>query len=131
MTAAAEVEVSCPKCGGRMWDNRLSKRNAKAPDFKCRDRACDGVVWPEKGAKAPAARTPQPTTLGGPAPFDEDEPQAPSGTVDLTPIAYLYGRCLAKARTLALEAKLDTLNGDTAGAVAAIAATLFIQANKQ
>ena len=30
-------EPTCPKCGGRMWDNRLSKRNPKAPDFKCRN----------------------------------------------------------------------------------------------
>jgi len=41
-------EPSCPKCGGRMWDNRLSKRNPKAPDFKCRSRSCDGVIWPPK-----------------------------------------------------------------------------------
>lgn len=41
-------EPPCPKCGGRMWDNRASKRNAKAPDFKCRSRSCDGVVWPAK-----------------------------------------------------------------------------------
>jgi hypothetical protein len=40
--------VSCPKCGGRMWDNRLTKRNPKAPDYKCRDRSCDGVIWPPK-----------------------------------------------------------------------------------
>lgn len=40
--------VSCPKCGGRMWDNRLTKRNPKAPDYKCRDRSCDGVVWPAR-----------------------------------------------------------------------------------
>src|SRR5690348_1172834 len=26
-------EPSCPKCGGRMWDNRLSKRNPKAPEY--------------------------------------------------------------------------------------------------
>ena len=39
-------EPSCPKCGGRMWDNRLSKRNPKAPDYKCRNRSCDGVIWP-------------------------------------------------------------------------------------
>jgi hypothetical protein len=39
-------EPSCPKCGGRMWDNRLSKRNPKAPDYRCRTRSCDGVVWP-------------------------------------------------------------------------------------
>jgi hypothetical protein len=35
----------CPLCSGRMWDNRVGKRNPKAPDFKCRDRRCDGVVW--------------------------------------------------------------------------------------
>lgn len=40
----------CPKCAGRMWDNRLSKRNPKAPDFKCRDRSCDGVIWPVRAA---------------------------------------------------------------------------------
>jgi len=52
--AAAESMVAdsspgCPVCGGRMWDNRATKRNPRAPDFKCRDRACDGVVWPPKG----------------------------------------------------------------------------------
>jgi hypothetical protein len=44
--------VSCPKCGGRMWDNRLTKRNPKAPDYKCQNRSCDGVVWPAKVAGA-------------------------------------------------------------------------------
>ena len=47
---------SCPKCGGRMWDNRLSKRNPKAPDFKCRDRSCDGVIWPARPAAAANGR---------------------------------------------------------------------------
>jgi hypothetical protein len=47
----ASHEPGCPKCGGRMWDNRLTKRNPKAPDYKCRDRSCDGVIWPPKGAK--------------------------------------------------------------------------------
>ena len=46
----------CPKCGGRMWDNRVTKRNPKAPDFKCRDRSCDGVIWPPKAAGKPAAQ---------------------------------------------------------------------------
>jgi hypothetical protein len=47
--------VSCPKCGGRMWDNRLTKRNPRAPDYKCQNRSCDGVVWPSKtGADLPA-----------------------------------------------------------------------------
>lgn len=61
----------CPKCEGRMWDNRATKRNPKAPNFKCRDRSCDGVIWPERqgngaagagssaagGAATPAAAT--------------------------------------------------------------------------
>jgi hypothetical protein len=50
--ALTSDEPSCPTCGGRMWDNRLTKRNPKAPDYKCRDRSCDGVIWPPKGAKA-------------------------------------------------------------------------------
>jgi hypothetical protein len=44
-------QVACPKCGGRTWDNRLTKRNPKAPDFKCRDRSCDGVVWPPRATE--------------------------------------------------------------------------------
>ena len=50
-----EGAPACPKCGGRMWDNRATKRNPKAPDFKCRDRSCDGVIWPQRGATSPAA----------------------------------------------------------------------------
>src|SRR4051812_861446 len=47
--------VSCPKCGGRMWDNRLTKRNPRAPDYKCQNRSCDGVIWPPRqSAPAPA-----------------------------------------------------------------------------
>jgi hypothetical protein len=46
----ASDEPSCPKCGGRMWDNRLSKRNPKAPDYKCRSRSCDGVIWPTRSS---------------------------------------------------------------------------------
>jgi hypothetical protein len=38
----------CPKCGGAMWDNRQGKTNPKAPDFKCKDKACDGALWPPK-----------------------------------------------------------------------------------
>ena len=46
LESGASDEPACPKCGGGMWDNRISKRNPKAPDFKCRNRSCDGVVWP-------------------------------------------------------------------------------------
>lgn len=73
MTAPAIDAPSCPKCGGACWDNRLSKRSPKAPDFKCRDRSCDGCIWPPRAARAvtpadapsvlaPAADLPQPAS---------------------------------------------------------------------
>jgi len=47
-TASPGAAPACPKCGGLMWDNRAGKKNPKAPDFKCRDKNCDGVIWPPK-----------------------------------------------------------------------------------
>ena len=45
-----------------MWDNREGKRNPKAPDFKCKDRSCDGVIWPPRGSTpAAGAATSQPS----------------------------------------------------------------------
>jgi len=40
-----------------MWDNREGKRNPKAPDFKCKDRGCDGVIWPPRDGRAAAGAT--------------------------------------------------------------------------
>jgi hypothetical protein len=54
---------NCPRCEGPMWDNRVGKRNPKAPDFKCKDRGCDGVIWPPRGVKpADAAPAPEPSS---------------------------------------------------------------------
>jgi hypothetical protein len=57
----------CPKCQGPMWDNRVGKRNPKAPDFKCKDRECDGVIWPPRGT-TPVAGVPSPEPVGTVAP---------------------------------------------------------------
>jgi hypothetical protein len=65
----AAVEHACPKCGGRMWDNRLTKRNPKAPDYKCRDRSCDGVIWPPKDEASPATRKPSTVATDDEIPF--------------------------------------------------------------
>lgn len=50
--------VVCPKCGGPVWDNRPKKAtgdfNPAAPDFKCKNKECGGVIWPPKGQKMPA-----------------------------------------------------------------------------
>ena len=51
----------CPICGGPMWDDRASKRNPRAPDFKCRNKprerggpGCEGVIWPARdGSPSP------------------------------------------------------------------------------
>lgn len=69
-----EQEPACPKCKGRMWDNRVGKKNPKAPDFKCRDKGCDGAIWPPKGGAAPK---PAPVPAGppnwdAPPPTDDD-----------------------------------------------------------
>lgn len=50
-------EPACPQCAGRMWDNRLTKRNPRAPDYKCRDRSCEGVIWPAKSERGDEAES--------------------------------------------------------------------------
>jgi len=61
---------ACPKCGGAMWDNREKKASgrfsAKAPDFGCKDKQCDGKIWHHKD---------DPTANPG-APASESEPPA-------------------------------------------------------
>lgn len=80
---APTEERACPSCGGRMWDNREGKRNPKAPDFKCRDKGCEGVIWPPRasnGAKpvtALVAKTKAAVSMDSPhaeSPFG-DEPE--------------------------------------------------------
>lgn len=72
--AAVTGEPNCPKCGGRMWDNRGKKTNPKAPDFKCRDKQhCDGVFWP--GQWPPPA--PEPEVAGVTFDVDDYAPEEP------------------------------------------------------
>lgn len=47
-TSADPNAPFCPKCSGDMWDNRLDKKNPRAPDYKCKDKGCDGAIWPPK-----------------------------------------------------------------------------------
>ena len=71
----------CPICGGAMWDNRPKKAagtmNAKAPDFKCKDKTgCEGVIWPPRsGGARPRvqAASPQPA----PPPAEDDNGEIP------------------------------------------------------
>jgi len=65
-------DPTCPKCSGAMWDNRQGKKNPKAPDYKCRDKGCDGVIWPAKGGAA-LAPAPEPEL----PPVEEDYDDMP------------------------------------------------------
>lgn len=51
-TTDGDDDPTCPKCDGEMWDNRFKKKRGefspKAPDFKCKDSDCEGVIWPPK-----------------------------------------------------------------------------------
>lgn len=77
----AGIDPSCPTCSGTMWDNRPKKQsgdmNPKAPDFKCRDKSCQGVIW--KHGEKPRGPVPQTRgpILDAPPPADEDAPGFP------------------------------------------------------
>jgi len=79
--ALSSVDPSCPTCSGTMWDNRPKKAsgdaNPKSPDFKCKDKACGGVIW--KFGEKPRGPVPQTRgpLLDAPAPTDEDAPGFP------------------------------------------------------
>lgn len=79
--AMSSVDPSCPTCASSMWDNRPKKAagdmNPKAPDFKCRDKSCQGVVW--KYGEKPRGPVPQTRgpLLDAPPPADEDAPGFP------------------------------------------------------
>lgn len=55
--ALATPSPTCPICDGPMYDDRTSKKNPAAPDFKCKNKpkalggpGCKGVIWPTKEA---------------------------------------------------------------------------------
>jgi hypothetical protein len=111
---------ACPKCSGRMWDNRATKRNPRAPDFKCRDRACDGVLWPGQQRKAiPAVSGPTLAVVKGGQPDESTAEQTPplrTRYLDIT--HFVIQSVRPRYEQNGLECGADT--------VAAIAATLYI-----
>jgi hypothetical protein len=75
----------CPKCQGPMWDNRENKRNPKAPDFKCKDRNCDGVIWPPRDGRAAAAVTGPSRTPNAPSTPRTSSSTPPASAARSTP----------------------------------------------
>jgi hypothetical protein len=149
MTAPATQEVPCPKCGGRTWDNREGKKNPKAPDFKCRDKSCDGVVWPPRGnAPRPAAGVTNisaPRQAPAPAKPAASEPDwlADQGASEDATFAELkrgeawiemqqrYAETLLFVTKTVVPTLIKADVGTDPQAVAAITATLYIERNKR
>lgn len=74
-SSGSRNDPACPICSGAMWDNRPAKadgtRSPKAPDFKCKDKACEGVIWPPRsGGSRPRVQS---ASLPSAAPPVEDE----------------------------------------------------------
>ena len=137
MPTILAVPTSCPKCGGQgLWDNRKTKTNPKAPDFKCKNKACDGVVWSPRNGQVwadMAAPAPQPTqgyNIGSPAIPQADAPALSHGqmvTEKLNDLMGAYDLCFTHAASLAKRVSgPDTVV--TIEGISAIAATIFIAA---
>lgn len=127
---------SCPKCGSTMWDNRETKTNPKAPDFKCKDKNCDGVVWPPK-KKAPPKT--EPRNAGPLLPNEsEDDPhlQTQAATKQQGPTVDQLQRCYLDCLRWSLDhvapmlAKAPNV-GITPEAIIAAAATLYISRTRR
>src|SRR3990172_8694919 len=53
----------CPICNGEMWDNKPKKATGEfkssAPNYKCKKKTCEGVIWPEMGSGSENSKSPQ------------------------------------------------------------------------
>jgi len=84
----------CPICGGAMWDDRTSKRNPRAPDFKCRNKprerggpGCEGVIWPARDGSPSPYPAPAPRRSAPPAaPLADDRPRDGPPVWDAPPL---------------------------------------------
>lgn len=128
-------DVICPKCQGPTWDNRLTKRNPKQPDFKCKDKSCDGVIWPPRNGqparggtsvsaeKSAYASGPHIPAIDGPT--TPQTASTPGPTLDT--LFNTYAVCYGHAAHLC---KTEFGKDASDSAVAAMAAALLIAAQK-
>ena len=139
------TEVQCPICKGAMWDNRADKKNPRAPDFKCADKNCEGVIWPPKpGQRSPVSLPPAnqkqelssgPHIPGLDAPIAQSETGAPPADVEsgsvvsrLDKLFALFAVCLDHVVSVEAPKLAKSDIGTSPESAAAMCATLFIQA---
>jgi hypothetical protein len=113
--------MNCPVCNGEMWNNIPKKKSgefkASAPDYKCKDKSCEGVIWPEKESKGSGAKQ-----NGGGA-VNGNGGGIPASSSALAP---LYNECVSTAKAVLEHNGVKALPAD----VVAAAATLFIAATR-
>ena len=140
MPTLVAVPTQCPKCSGALWDNRLTKKNPKQPDFKCRNRACDGVVWPPRNGEVYADQVAQQPIVGTAQAHYPPVVNNPGNgaalshgqmvTEKLNELMGAYDLCFTHAQHLAKKASgPDTVV--TVEGISAIAATIFIAAREK
>lgn len=111
----------CPDCGSDCYDNRPKKESGKykanAPDYACKDKdGCGKRIWLEKKS-AGGSRGGSTGASRGPAlPFPQ--------------LCNRYDKCVAHIVKLTAPALVKQGYTVTTSDVAAMAATLYIQANK-
>lgn len=69
--ASGIIPDACTKCGGPIYDNRLNKKSAKAPDWKCKNAECKD----DRGYTTGGWRKPDPAAEVKPAPAAGGEPR--------------------------------------------------------
>ena len=121
-----------------MWDNRATKRNPRAPDFKCRNRTCEGAVWPEKGqasnGQAPVQQAARPQAARPQAAPSAYVGELPGETImgaDFATLCKRYAECVGyvvNEIAPALEKRQIGIDPET---VSSMAACLWIERNKR
>jgi hypothetical protein len=128
--------VLCPKCKGPVTDERANKRTEKSPDYQCANMLCTDAsgkyrtgIWLEKG-NGSGAETSAGGEMGKPntgtsASAPSAEPPAKKPTM-----RHAYKEITAWVMDEILPMYCEDELTMTAADVAAITATLFIQACK-
>lgn len=109
----AVIGQACPKCGGPTWDERKSQfYKPGKPIYKCRDKACGGVIWAD-AVNAPAAPS---VPTAAPAPIRQTYG-------DNTPLLAIYETAFKRLVEFHGDQKLPLVSPD---AIATLAEKLAV-----
>ena len=121
---------------------RLAKGEKLRPDWKCRDKNCDGVIWRPKDSAAPRAAAPaakQAYSSGPALPYENQETGAPPSAMPraardeptkLDGVLSLHDVCVMHSAKRTKELLMQQGLIPTAADILAAAATQMIAAQK-